>query len=548
MRRRIVKFCLVPLLLMQLNLVTANLVFAKETNVAMNFDEVDIAIFLKTMSEITGRSFVLSERVKGKISFVSSRDVPQSKVYDVVLAILAASGFYAVPGENNIVNIYPAQEALKMSGRIFYGTDIHEEKVEGIITQIIPLKFADSNTVVNVVRPIFSNDLLIIAYPRTNAVIANGSVQTINLLLNMVMFLDTEIAREQSDIHIYHLENADATAMAQTLQSMSSGIPARKEPQQKAAPEAGYFEERFRVVANVETNSLIVISAPQDWEKIEDLIKELDKKRQQVLVEAMIVEIDLEDDQTLGFDLRALIDTGYGADGVVAVNTGIAQESLQTGGVPGLTIGLLKGEFDMYAILNANRENTNIKILSTPEIVTLDNHEAMITIAEQTPFLTGSRVDENNNVIQTIEYRDIGILLKLTPHINENGYITMDISQTIQKIVEETRELASPSVFNREINSRVTVKDSRTIVIGGLIRDDTQFVEQKVPLLGDIPLLGLFFRKTKKQKIRTNLMVFISPHIITEDEKIKQITEERKAEQSELEQDWKRGNKIEMPE
>jgi len=548
MRRRIVKFCLVPLLLMQLNLVTANLVFAKETNVAMNFDEVDIAIFLKTMSEITGRSFVLSERVKGKISFVSSRDVPQSKVYDVVLAILAASGFYAVPGENNIVNIYPAQEALKMSGRIFYGTDIHEEKVEGIITQIIPLKFADSNTVVNVVRPIFSNDLLIIAYPRTNAVIANGSVQTINLLLNMVMFLDTEIAREQSDIHIYHLENADATAMAQTLQSMSSGIPTRKEPQQKAAPEAGYFEERFRVVANAETNSLIVISAPQDWEKIEDLIMELDKKRQQVLVEAMIVEIDLEDDQTLGFDLRALIDTGYGADGVVAVNTGIAQESLQTGGVPGLTIGLLKGEFDMYAILNANRENTNIKILSTPEIVTLDNHEAMITIAEQTPFLTGSRVDENNNVIQTIEYRDIGILLKLTPHINENGYITMDISQTIQKIVEETRELASPSVFNREINSRVTVKDSRTIVIGGLIRDDTQFVEQKVPLLGDIPLLGLFFRKTKKQKIRTNLMVFISPHIITEDEKIKQITEERKAEQSELEQDWKRGNKIEMPE
>ena len=543
-----VKLCLVPLILLQLSIVLVNPAFAKQTKVAMNFDEVDISIFLKTMSEVTGKSFVVSDKVKGKISFVSSQDVPQNKVYDVVLAMLMASGFYAVPGENNIVHIYPAQEALKMSGRIFYGSDLHEEKVEGIITQIIPLKFAVANTVVNVVRPVFSTDLLITAYQRTNAVIANGNVRTINLLLSMISFLDTEIAQEQSDIHIYHLENSDATTMAQTLQSMSSGIPARKDQQQAAAPEAGFFRERFRVVANVETNSLIVIGAPQDWEKIERIIKQLDKKRQQVLVEAMIVEIDLEDDQDLGFDLRALIDIGYGADSIVAFNSGIAQESVQTGGVPGLTIGLLKGDFDMYAILAANRENTNIKILSTPQIVTLENHEAIINITEQIPFVTGSRVDDQNNVIETIEYRDVGILLKLTPHINEKGYITMDINQTIQKIIEETRELASPSVFNREITSKVTVKDSRTIVIGGLIRDDTQFVEQKVPILGDIPLLGLFFRRTKKQKLRTNLMVFITPTIITEDDKITQATEERRASQVELEQDWKRGNKIEMPE
>lgn len=548
MRGLRVKLCLVPLILLQLSIVLVNPAFAKQAKVAMNFDEVDINIFLKTMSEVTGRSFVVSDRVKGKISFVSSQDVPQNKVYDVVLAILMASGFYAVPGENNIVHIYPAQEALKMSGRIFYGSDLHEEKVEGIITQIIPLKFANANTVVNVVRPVFSTALLITAYQRTNAVIANGNVRTINLLLSMIKFLDTEIALEQSDIHIYHLENSDATTMSQTLQSMSSGIPARKDQKQAASPEAGFFRERFRVVANVETNSLIVISAPQDWEKIERIIKQLDKKRQQVLVEAMIVEIDLQDDQDLGFDLRALIDTGYGADGIVAFNSGIAQESLQTGGVPGLAIGLLKGDFDMYAILAANRENTNIKILSTPQIVTLENHEAIINITEQIPFVTGSRVDDQNNVIETIEYRDVGIMLKLTPHINENGYITMDINQTIQKIIEETRELASPSVFNREITSKVTVKNSRTIVIGGLIRDDIQFVERKVPILGDIPLLGLFFRRTKKQRLRTNLMVFITPTIITEDDKIAEATEERREAQTELEQDWKRGNKIEMPE
>ncbi len=542
-----VKVCLVPLFLILIGIALVHPAFAK---VAMNFDEVDISIFLKTMSEVTGKSFVISDKVKGKISFVSSRDVPNDKVYDVVLALLMASGFSAVPGENNIVHIYPSQEALKMSGRIFYGADFHKEKIEGIITQIIPLQFADASTVVNVVRPIFSSDLLITAYRRTNAVVANGNVRTINLLLSMIRFLDTEIAQEQSDIHIYHLENADATTMAQTLQSMSSGIPARKDQQQQQAPEAGYFRERFRVVANVETNSLIIISDPQDWEKIERIIVELDRKRQQVLVEAMIVEIDLQDDQDLGFDLRAIIDTGTDADGILAFNSGIAQEAIQTGGVQGMTIGLLKGDFDMYAILAANRENDNIKILSTPEIVTIENHEATITISEQIPFVTGSRVDDQNNVIETIEYRDVGILLKLTPHINEKGYITMDINQTIQKIVEETRELANPSVFNREIISKVTVKDSRTIVIGGLIRDDIQFIEQKVPFLGDIPLLGLFFRRTKKQRLRTNLMIFITPTIVTDDEIFAQVTEERKAGQKELEQDWVRKGrkgKIEPP-
>jgi general secretion pathway protein D len=525
-----------------------NPAFAK---VAMNFDEVDINIFLKTMSEVTGKSFVVSDKVKGKISFVSSRDVPNDKVYEVVLAILMASGFSAVPGENNIVNIYPSQEALKMSGRIYWGVDFHEEKVEGIITQIIPLQYADASTVVNVVRPVFSSDLLITAYRRTNSIVANGNVRTINLLLSMIQFLDTEIAQEQSDIHIYHLENADATTMSQTLQSMSSGIPTRKDQQQQQqAPEAGYFRERFRVVANVETNSLIIISDPQDWEKIERIILELDMKRQQVLVEAMIVEIDLQDEQDLGFDLRAIIDTDIDADGIVAFDSGLAQEAIQTGGVQGMTIGLLKGDFDMYAILAANRENDNLKILSTPEIVTIENHEATINISEQIPFLTGSRVDENNNVIETIEYRDVGIVLKLTPSINEKGYITMDINQTIQKIVEETRELASPSIFNREITSKVTVMNSRTIVIGGLIRDDVQLIEQKVPLLGDIPLLGLFFRRTRKQRIRTNLMVFITPTIVTDDEIISQVTEDRKAAQDELEKDWVRKGrkgKIEMP-
>ena len=515
----------------------AGYAFAQEESVTLNFDNVEIELFLKTMSEITGKSFVLSDKVKGRISFVSSEDVPQEKVYDVVLSILKAQGFLAVTQEEGIVHIYPAQEALKYSGSIYYGAeDTPTEGIEPgeIITQIVPLTNASANEIVNVIRPQVPNELLLNAYQRTNVIIASGPKAVIGLLLSMIKLLDTPIPTEVSDIHIYNLENSDAETMAQTLSNLASTVPVRRDPKTKEETSAA-FTERFKVVANTETNSLIIISAPDDYGKIRAIIEELDQKREQVLVEALIIEITLDDDESLGFDWNVFMDTDVGI-GVAASNTGLMKESVQTGGLAGLTVGLLDGTVpSVWAILNANKETTNFKVLSTPEIVTIDNQEATITISEQIPFLTSSRVDENNNVITTYDYKDIGIVLKLTPHINKNGYITMEINQQVKKIVEGTALLENPSVYNREITSKITVRNERTIVIGGLIRDDTVDIEQKVPLLGDIPLLGLLFRKTTKQRIRTNLMVFITPHIVTQDEAVKAITEKKRTEQEEFE-------------
>jgi general secretion pathway protein D len=528
------KKALYTVLVLLLLLWFAGISVAQEDSVTLNFDNVEIPLFLKTMSELTGRSFVLTEKVKGRISFVSSEDVPADKVYDIVLSILRAQGFLAVPQEENIVHIYPTQEALKLSGSIYYGTEPLVEKKDVIITQIVPITNATAANIVNVVRPLFPNELLLTAYQRTNVIIANGSMETINLLLSMIKLLDTPIPTGVSDIHIYNLENSDAEIMAQTLSNLASTVPVRKDTKQQEEASAA-FTERFKVVANKETNSLIIISAPADYEKIRGIIQELDQKREQVLVEALIVEITLDDDESFGFDWNAIIDTGTGMSGVVASNTGMMAESIQTGGLSGLTVGLLNGTIpSVWAILNANQEKTDFKVLSTPEIVTLDNQEAVITIGEQIPFLTSSRVDENNNIISTYDYKDIGIVLKLTPHVNKTGYITMEINQQVKKIVEGTTLLENPSVYNREITSKITVRNERTIVIGGLIRDDMITIEQKVPLLGDIPLLGLLFRKDTKQRIRTNLMIFITPHIITDDVAAQRITEKKRAEQEEF--------------
>ena len=507
--------------------------------VTLSFDNVDINVFLKTMSEITGKNFIVSSKVRGKISFVSTRSIPASKVYDIVLAILKAQGFSVVEEDANTVKVFPTQLALRMVGEIHYGKTPLKLRKDIVVTQIIPLSYASVDNVVAVAKTIFSSDLLITSYRRTNTIIANGSIPYINLLIRLINYIDTPMPQEKSDIHIYKLENSDAESMAKTLQALSSSIQVKKNKlPAKVQTQKGElaFSEKFRVVASKETNSIIVISAPGDYEKIEKIIKELDVKRPQVLVEALVVEITLNGDQTFGFDWRALIDTGKGADALASSNTGLMQESIQTGGLYGLTVGLLNGTIpSVYAILNANKQNTNFKILSTPEIVTLDNNEATITIGEQIPFLTSSRVDENNNVISTYDYKDIGIELKLTPHVNKNGFITMDIKQQIKKLVEGKSLLENPYVYNRQISSKITVKDERTIVIGGLIRDDTVEIVQKVPVLGDIPILGLFFRKKTHNRVRTNLFIFITPHIITNEEDIKRITEEKKKEQKQFE-------------
>ncbi len=515
-------------------------------SVTLSFDNVDINVFLKSMSEITGKNFIVSNKVRGKISFVSSKSIPAGKVYDIVLAILKAQGFSVVEVDTNTVKVFPTQVALRMVGEIHYGKTPLKVKKDIIVTQIIPLNYADVDNVVAVAKTVFGNDLLITSYRRTNSIIANGSIPYVNLLIRLINFIDTPMQEAKSDIHIYKLENSDAESMARTLQALSSSIEVkRKKLPQKVKTPAGElaFSERFRVVANKETNSIIVISAPGDYEKIERIIKELDVKRPQVLVEALVVEITLNGDQTLGFDWRALVDTGIGADALASSNTGLMQESIQTGGLYGLTVGLLNGTIpSVYAILNANKQNTNFKILSTPEIVTLDNHEATLTIGEQIPFLTSSRVDENNNVISTYDYKDIGIELKITPHVNKNNFITMDIEQQIKKLVEGKSLLENPYVYNRKISSKITVKNERTIVIGGLIRDDTVDIVQKVPVLGDIPILGLLFRKKTQNRIRTNLFIFITPHIITNEEDIKRITEEKRKEQEKFELDSKEDN------
>ncbi|HAN29881.1 MAG TPA: type II secretion system protein GspD, partial [Haliea salexigens] len=276
----------------------------------------------------------------------------------------------------------------------------------------------------------------------------------------------------------------------------------------------------------------------------------------QVLVEAIIVEMEVRDGQDLGLQWLFANDNGFfgssisaddararriaGAilpeDGGDGTDGGVTTGDFNVGALagalaqsPGVSLGwgVIDDNLSMTVILNALKEKSNANILSTPSLLTLDNQEAYITVGQNVPFVTGSFTstgtgDGAQNPFQTIERENVGITLKVTPHINEGDSVVLDISQEVSSLSNTSVVLQASDLITNErvLQTKVLAADGRVVVLGGLIKDDVQDASQKVPLLGDIPLLGRLFRNDAVQVIKTNLLIFIRPTIIRDDEQL----------------------------
>jgi general secretion pathway protein D len=286
-------------------------------------------------------------------------------------------------------------------------------------------------------------------------------------------------------------------------------------------------------------------------QSIESVIRRLDIRRAQVLVEAIIVELEVLDGQDLGIQWMFRTDNGvYGSNvsdgsgtlgaisGALLDGTDSNSASLATalGGVPGTTVGVgrLGDDLDFNILLNALQQNSGANILSTPSLLTMDNHEAFIVVGQNVPFVTGSYTNTGsgssnpNNPFQTIERENVGISLYVTPHINEGDSVVLDIEQEISSLVSSLAFAASDVITNeRKVNTQVLANDGETVVLGGLIKDDVQESEQRVPLLGSIPLLGKLFRSTSVSYTKSNLLIFLRPTIIREPGELQGATAEK---------------------
>jgi general secretion pathway protein D len=271
------------------------------------------------------------------------------------------------------------------------------------------------------------------------------------------------------------------------------------------------LQNQITVIPDPNTNSLIVVTTPDNVQLIQSILDQLDKIPEQVMIETMIIEATLDSSSQFGVEWNFVQNKAFGNNGTTG-NAG-AGFGLQNATPPlqGFKYTLAGGDLGVF--LNALKSDTKFQVLSTPRIFTSNNVEAEINISQSIPYVVSTREDANGNLTFNYQFQDVGIVLTVTPHITANGYVTMDVDQTANDLQGFT-SFNAPIVNQRQATTTVSVKDGETIILGGIIRKNVTSTVKKVPLLGDIPILGQLFRSTSKSDIRTELMVFLTPRVV----------------------------------
>jgi general secretion pathway protein D len=580
--------------------------------VTLNLKDADIGAVIGTISEITGKNFIVDPRVKGKITIVSSRPMESEEVYQVFLSVLDVYGFSAVPS-GKVVKIIPDANAKQIA--VPTTDDDAPGRGDEFVTRVIELRNVSAAQLVPILRPLVPQQGHLAAYVPSNMLIIADRASNINRLVNLINRIDLPSSDEIEIVPLQHASAAEIvrilTALAQQDKARGGGAPtdpdaspvliadertnsvligggksgrlrlralishldtplqtqgntrviylryaqakdlvpvltgvsSSVEQQGKAAGQAAPAPNTMpiNIQADDSSNSLVITAPPDIYNALEGVIKQLDIRRAQVMVEGVIAEISSDLNNRLG--VQWIVDGTPGGTGPVGVvnfsnSSPIADiaTSILTDSVPGLGNGLTMGvgrfnddDVNFAAILNALRSDGSTNILSTPSIVTLDNEEAEIIVGQEVPFVTGSFTSTGagtgnvTNPFQTIQRENVGITLKVKPQINEGNAVKLDIEQTIDSL--STAAGAVDLITNtRSIKTSIIVDDRQVVVLGGLIRDDVQESVQKVPLLGDIPLLGWLFTSKTATKGKTNLMVFLQTTILRDEMMMNRLT------------------------
>jgi general secretion pathway protein D len=507
--------------------------------VTLNFTNIDIKALIKVMSELTRRNFILDERVAGKITIMTPTKMSPDEAYQVFLSALEIKGFTAVE-DGTVTRIVPAATARQSGLKVLQDG---ESLGEGFVTKLIRMKYVNPQDIVHAITPLISKDGNLIAYPYSNSIIITDSVYNIRKIESLVRAMDVAAPEGRGKINVYNLKNANAEEIAKLLSALVARLPvAQMGGAAKQYNTTTILEGAVNITADKSTNSLIIVALPSDLELVKDVIQKLDVRRRQVYVETAIIEMSLAKQRELGFEFQAAnLDQLEGSSATVGIggtNFGTIGSAMINGpaalaSTTGLAVAAVKGTFtfkgteylNIGALLHAVQNDADVNVLSTPNILTTDNQKAEIMVGQNVPFKTAQTQNAATGgaaLLNTYERKDVGIKLSLTPQITSDDNVRLEVNQEISDVIETSiSNDAGPITSKRSASTTVVVKDRETMVIGGLIRDNVTSSTMKVPFLGDIPVLGWLF------KYKTNLMIFITPHIIKTAEESAELTRQR---------------------
>lgn len=556
----------------------------------------DMHEFVAQVAEITGKTFVLDPRLKGNVTVISETPMDKEGVYALFLSVLRLHNFTAVPS-GDVIRIQ--QNATGKQGPGVQG-DLGSIAPEELVTRVIAAQNVDSAELVKILRPLIPQyghiasvaqpnvviisdhadnivrlkkliqqidvsdeeevvmvalkdawvgtvvailekvapeqigrnakgpqRIQIIANERNNSIVLRGKPRPIAEVLKIVDKLD-QPATTTDATQVIMLRHADAVNVANILGGLISG--------RGAAGEEGNTQETS-IQADESLNAIVVRADPGAMNELLEIVEKLDVRRSQVLIEAAIVEITVDNSLDLGVEMAAIDGSGETVPLVTTSTQGIISSLFSSligedgnvdvlqavGSLNSPTIAAAKidaGGISFGAVITALATNSQANLLSTPSILTLDNQEARILVGREVPFRTGSFTttgDGTSNPFTTVQREDVGVELTVTPHVHDDSSVRLDVSQQISNVLATPvggAGFADVVTSKRTIETTVLAEDGQTIILGGLIQDDINDSESRVPLLGSIPVLGNLFKSKSKTKSKTNLLVFLRPTVI----------------------------------
>jgi len=379
-----------------------------------------------------------------------------------------------------------------------------------------------------------------IAHQPGNMLIVIGAPQIINEVAGVIEKLDVAPESDSGRLQVRYLKHANAEDVAKVLNELVGG---QSSSETNTGQQKALFAGKVKVVADKATNALLITADPSDIKSVGRIIDRLDIRRRQVLVEALIVEVSGNAIQRFGVEWMAAGGNTVGvqnfknlgsvskavADNANAASPVSTSAALASAAPTGLTLGIVNKALSIGALLHALESDNDANVLSTPNLLTLDNEEAEIVVGKNVPFLTGQNVTQGGtaNPFQTIERKDVGLTLRVTPQISDGDSVRLEIYQEISSVDGGTAAEGGIITSKRSIKTVVLANDGQMIVLGGLMRDDKASKIQRVPCIGAIPILGEPFKFTENQTTKTNLMVFLKPHIIKNGKQIEEITDHK---------------------
>ncbi|MGQ9570575.1 MAG: secretin N-terminal domain-containing protein, partial [Thermodesulfovibrionales bacterium] len=544
----------------------------KPADISFFFDDADVYEVIQTVfGEILKFNYIVDPKIKGRVNFRTTTPIPKADVLSVMEIILRLNGI-AVVEERGLYRIILVGDIPKEPSPIRFGREPETVELKGIaIVQVVQLKYVTSSDMSKILTPMLSQGGAILEVPPSFIIIADTDAN-VKRLLQLVEIFDSEKLRlAMPQVFVYPVQNSKAKDVATMLQQIflgqkpSAPAPAKtttaKTPSPTPSPAQASItigegaealvSEATRIFADEVTNSIIILATPEDFKTIAETIKKIDIVPRQVIIEGLIAQVILTDELTLGvsWSLRSHIKiTSWPFEGTVerrgteVVNEKGARLSGEMGqnadalAKAGLGSGFTFVGTDptgtVRAFIQTLVTKSKAKLLATPHILVSDNREASIQVGSQVPLATQTAVTPitgetvTSTITSSVQYKDIGIILKVKPQVNESGLVSLELSQEISSLGEATIIAGQQysSITKTEAKTNLVAQDGQTIIIGGLIREDTSKSRTGIPILSRIPVLGYLFGSTSERTQRNELIILLTPHVMKTVEEAKIVT------------------------